>query len=63
MNPKPITSARDPDLRNSLIALKRAALRAHELAARTGTLVVVSLNGVIEHIEPNVTQVMANQQK
>lgn len=49
---KPISSARDPDLRQSQAALERAARRAHELAARTGTRIVVSRNGVVEHIAP-----------
>lgn len=52
MNKKPISAARDPDLRLSQVALERAARRVHELAARTGTRIVISRNGVVEHIEP-----------
>ena len=52
MNNAPIATARDADLRLSLPALKRAALRARELAASTGTAVVVSRGGVMEHIMP-----------
>lgn len=50
--PKPIEQASNPDLRGSWPALQRAAQRARELAARTGTALVVSRDGVIEHIRP-----------
>ncbi len=36
MNPKAIEQARDTDLRFSCTALQRAALRAREVAQRTG---------------------------
>lgn len=52
MNTRPLEEARDPDLRGSLPALRRAAKRAREIAAQTGTAVVVSRNGVIEHVRP-----------
>ena len=52
MNKQPIETARDADLRLSSQAMQRAAQRAHELAAQTGTAIVVSLDGVIEHIRP-----------
>lgn len=52
MNSKPIELAQDPDLRLSLIALQRAAQRAHELAQATGTMIVISNQGVIEHRSP-----------
>lgn len=41
MNKRPIETARDADLRLSVIALQRAARRAHELAIRTGTVLIV----------------------
>jgi len=44
--------ARDPDIRLSGVALKRAAKRAHELAAQTGTAIVVVRDGTIQHILP-----------
>jgi hypothetical protein len=50
--PKPIEQAVNPDLRGSWPALLRAAQRARELAKQTGTAIVVSHNGVIEHIHP-----------
>lgn len=52
MNHQPIEYARDADLRLSEVALQRAARRAREIAARTGTRIVISRNGVIEHMKP-----------
>lgn len=37
MNTKPLEQAQDDDLRQSLAAMQRAAQRARELAAQTGT--------------------------
>lgn len=53
---KPIINAASSGLRGSLPALQRAALRARKLAAETGTAIVVSRNGVIEHIHPRLSQ-------
>lgn len=53
MNKQPIETARDADLRLSLQAMHRAAKRARELAARTGTAIVVSHGGVLAHIRPH----------
>ena len=52
MNTRPIEQARTPDLRTSWPALQRAARRAREIAAQTGTALVVTRNGVIEHVYP-----------
>ncbi len=52
MNKRPIEQANDRDLRLSLVALERAARRARDLAAATGTDLVISRNGVIEHVRP-----------
>lgn len=52
MNPRPIETARDPDLRLSQPAMHRAAQRARALATQTGTAIVVSHNGIIERINP-----------
>lgn len=54
MNTKPIDQANTADLRGSWAALLRAARRARELAAQTGTELVVSRNGVIERIKPQL---------
>jgi 2-polyprenyl-3-methyl-5-hydroxy-6-metoxy-1,4-benzoquinol methylase len=52
MNKQPIEQAKDRDLRLSLAALQRAAQRARDVAAATGTALVISCNGVIEHVAP-----------
>jgi hypothetical protein len=54
MNKRPIEEAEDRDLRLSHLALQRAAQRARELAAATGTALVISRNGVIEHLTPEM---------
>jgi hypothetical protein len=52
MNDKAIEQAKNPDIRGSLQALQRAAQRARELAAKTGTELIVTRDGVIERIKP-----------
>jgi len=52
MNKLPIEQAIDRDLRLSEVALRRAAQRARDLAIATGTTIVVSHNGIIEHLTP-----------
>ena len=52
MNKTSIEEARDGDLRLSIVALERAARRARELAASTGTALIVTRNGAIERIDP-----------
>jgi hypothetical protein len=52
MTTRSIDEARDIDLRLSGIALARAAVRARQIAVRTGTKIVVSRNGAIHHVEP-----------
>ena len=52
MNKRPIDTAQDADLRFSMLAMQRAAQRARELAAQTGTAIVVSHDGAIEYIWP-----------
>lgn len=52
MNKAPIDQANDQDLRLSQVALQRAALRAHDLAKATGTTIVISNHGIIEHVQP-----------
>lgn len=61
--PKPIEQARNPDLRGSWPALQRAAQRAREVAIHTGTAIVVSRNGIIEHIYPQPESVNAQVQE
>jgi hypothetical protein len=52
MNTAPIETARDPDLRLSVKAMARAALRAQEIARQTATALVVSHNGVVKLLRP-----------
>jgi len=49
---KPIEQASTAELRGSWQALQRAARRARELAAQTGTELIVSRGGVITRIRP-----------
>jgi len=50
--PPSIENARNADIRGSWPALLRAAQRARAIAAQTGTAIVVTRNGVMEHIYP-----------
>ena len=52
MSKRSIEEARDPDLRGSLPALRRAALRAREIARKSGTAVVIWRNNRIEYLNP-----------
>ncbi len=45
MNPKDIRSSSDPDLAGSYAAIHRAARSAEDLAIKTNTSIVVSVNG------------------
>ena len=45
MSPKDISQAKNPDLPNSLVALRRAGELARETAIRTGTDIIVRRNG------------------
>jgi len=45
MNPKDIRTSNDPDLAGSFAAIQRAARSAQDLAIRTNTSIVVSLDG------------------
>jgi len=61
MNNRPIDTARDPDLRHSYQALLRAAKRAREVAVQTGTLIVISRNGVVELLDPAIKQTLEHR--
>ena len=45
MNPKDIRNSSDPDLAGSFAAIQRAARSAQDLAIKTNTSIVVSLDG------------------
>ena len=53
MNPQPIATARDADLRLSVAAMHRAAQRARELALQTGTAIVITRQGVVQTLSPS----------
>ena len=53
MNKQPIEQALDADLRCATAALKRAALRARELAMKTGTAIVINRDGKLEYLIPD----------
>ncbi len=53
MNDRPIEQAADADLRLSIVALRRAAVRAREIAERTGTDLIVVEHGQLLHIAPS----------
>lgn len=57
MSKRPIEQAQDSDLRLSGAALTRAAMRARELAAQTGTAIIVLRDGVIRHVAPTASEV------
>lgn len=59
MNKQPIEQAQDADIRLSVAAMRRAAQRARELARKTGTAIVVSRDGIIEHFEPDAPELEA----
>jgi hypothetical protein len=64
VNQQPIEQARDADLRLSRAPMQRTALRAREIAARTGTALVVSEGGQVRRIaiEAAPTAVMQAQE-
>jgi len=60
MTRRSIEDAHDPDLRGSLPALRRAALRAREIARQTGTAIVIWRNDRIEYLKPEKEPVNMN---
>ena len=61
MNTKPIESANDADLRAVPLALARAAQRARELAASTGTRLVVVERGEVKLVPTTSESTNARQ--
>jgi len=52
VNQRPIEQAVDADLRLSIVALRRAALRARDIAQRTGTDLILVEHGQLLRIAP-----------
>ena len=62
MNTKDIRTSTDPDLAGSYAAMERAALAAQELAIKTNTAIVVSVDGKNVHISAEELVKMRAQQ-
>ena len=54
MNTKDISEAKDPDLRSSIVAMRRAAELARETAIRTDTDLVIVKDGRLVRIPARV---------
>lgn len=50
MNQEDISKAKNPDLRNSLIAMRRAREMAIEIAIQTNTAIVLFIDGKVVRI-------------
>lgn len=57
--PRPINEAKDPDLRNSMAAMLRAAQKARDTAIRTNTDLIVVIDGKLTRIPPDVLRAEA----
>jgi hypothetical protein len=62
MNTKDIRTSTDPDLAGSFAAMERAAQAAKELAIKTNTGIVVSVDGQNVHISAAELVKMREQQ-
>jgi hypothetical protein len=60
MNTKPISQAKDPDLRNAQIAMNRAAQVARRIAIQTDTALVVVQNGQLREIPASELRAQLN---
>lgn len=56
MNPKDISSARNPDQRASLVAMQRAAQMARQIAIQTNTAIILHQDGKMVRITANQLQ-------
>ncbi|MEC8848592.1 MAG: hypothetical protein ABF356_11905 [Polycyclovorans sp.] len=54
MSMRPISEAKNPDLRASVAAMQRAARLAREIAIQTNTCLVISRDGQTVRIPPDV---------
>lgn len=62
MNGKSISEAKNPDLRSSLTAIRRAAALAREVAIQTDTGIVVVVDGKIVEINADVLREQAKHE-
>jgi hypothetical protein len=63
MNANDISNAKDPDLRASLGALRRAAQQARKTAIQTETNLVIVKDGRMQHISADELRQQAQAQK
>ena len=61
-HPELISQLSDPDMQAAPAALLRAAIRARELAARTGTPLIVSENGQVVERAVNAEDLAAGDE-
>lgn len=61
MNPKDIRTSSDPDLAGSYAAMLRAAKSAEELAIKTNTSILVSIDG--KHVELTAADLIKMREK
>ena len=59
MNPKDIRTSTDPDLSGSFAAMERAARSAQDLAIKTNTGIVITVDG--KNIELTASELMRMQ--
>jgi len=52
MKTRKLSDATDPAMRGSLTALRRAARRARQTAARTNTRLIVLVDGKLQRLRP-----------
>jgi len=50
MNQRDISKAKNPDMRGSLAAIRRAAAEARKIAIQTNTAIVIVRDGKIVHV-------------
>ncbi len=53
MSHPPVEGPKDPDLLSSFAAMRRAAMRAREIARVSGTKLVVVIDGELLHLDPD----------
>ncbi len=53
MMSKPIEQSKDSDLRGSIVAMRRAAFKAREIAKSTNTEIVVDINNELVYLKPD----------
>jgi hypothetical protein len=61
MNSRSIEQAKDTDMASSINAIRRAAKRAGQVAAQTGTSLIVWHNGQIERVAAQLPDAQATE--